>query len=856
MSDEDLHDACAREPIHLLGRVQSHGALLALSSDWRIGHVSTNVDTLLGRPPHEILGLDAADVLGDAFMHQVRNRAHYVLLHKGVERLSRQAIRPNDGEWDVTVHGREGGKGYIIEFERSTSDAEEDPAHLVKVALPRLRAAKDLRRFCRDAARLLQLTTGFQRVMVYRFLPDATGEVFAEALKGPGEPYLGLRYPAGDIPPQARQLYLRKTIRCIADSSDLGVAIVPPADADASPLDLSMACLRSVSPVHLQYLRNMGVAASMSVSIVVDGALWGMFACHHDAPMVLGSSQRDAAQLFGEVFSLMLGSRIEAENRAMEGRVAQLAETFLARAPDGADLPTTLKPLLEELCDAFGAQGAAGMVGDAAWHLGHVPPADELARLRQALNRQSAGQVVATHRIASLLPESSGAVAGVLAIPVSRQPRDYVLFFRDGVAKKVRWAGNPASTVTRGPGDALSPRESFAEWAEVQEGASEHWEGSVVASARQLQVSLLEVALRLTDASDRVRKVVQERQELLIAELNHRVRNLLTLIRGIVHRSRDAANTDLDSYVAMLDTRVRALARAHDLISRRGWGGNSLQSLVTAEAATVDPSDSGGIELRGQDVWLRPEAFATLALVLHELRTNSAKHGALSRPEGGVVLEASFDPAGDLHLHWREHGGPPVSAPASRRGFGSVIIERSIPHELSGRVEIDFHRDGLHVAYVIPAQWVAEEGVAEPVEHHGEAHVPEPFDPPERVLVVEDNLVIAMETEDMLQDLGVPGVDVAASAARAEALLDSGSYDFALLDVNLGSHTSYDLARRLVAEGVPVCFATGYGEAIEVGADLASVPVLCKPYDADTFAASMQTALRRVANDSDDAGTS
>lgn len=627
MSETDLHDECAREPIHLPGRVQSHGALIALSSDWRIRHVSANIETLLGRPPSEILGLEAADVLGDAFMHQVRNKAHYVLLHKGVERLSRQAVRPDDGAWDVTVHGREGGRGYIIELERSTSDAEEDPAHLVKVALSRLRAARSLHRFCRDAARLLQLTTGFQRVMVHRFLPDATAEVFAEALKGPDEPYVGLRYPAGDVPSQAPQLYLRKTIRCIADASDPGVAIVPPTDADAGPIDLSMASLRSVSSVHLQYLRNMGVAASMSVSIVVGGELWGTFVCHHDAPMVPSASQRDAAQLFGEVFSLMLGSRIEAENRAMGARVAEIAEAFLARAPDGADLPATLKPLLEELCDAFGAQGAAGLVGNVQWGLGHAPSTDDVARLRQALHRQRAGQVVATHQIASVLPSPwSSKVAGVMAIPLRRRPGDYVMFFRDEVAETVRWAGNSAS----------------AEWAEVQEGTSEHWEGSVVASARQLQVSLLEVALRLADASDRVRKV----------------------------------------------------------------------------------------------------------------------------------------------------------------------------------------------------------GDAEPTEPHVEADAPASFDPPERALVVEDNPVIALEAEDMLRDLGVPSVDVAASVARAEALLAEGSYGFALLDVNLGSHTSHELARRLVAEGVPVCFATGYGEAIEAGADLASVPVLCKPYDADAFAASLKTALR------------
>jgi two-component sensor histidine kinase/CheY-like chemotaxis protein len=375
----------------------------------------------------------------------------------------------------------------------------------------------------------------------------------------------------------------------------------------------------------------------------------------------------------------------------------------------------------------------------------------------------------------------------------------------------------------------LSPRKSFEAWREVMHGRSLPWTEVEVRTAEALRITLLEVILRLTDSAEKERKEAQERQELLIAELNHRVRNILNLIRGLVAQSRTSAET-VEAFVDVVGSRIQALARAHDQVTRGNWAPGSLRDLVQLEAGAYLGAKADRVVLDGEDVLLEPQAFTTLALVVHELMTNSVKYGALCDSAGRVNVCWERDALDHLVLHWHESDGPPVKAP-SRRGFGTTLIERSIPYELKGEAEVRYELSGLRARFAIPPAYVRAAPATPARPTRPAAPVPDRLTG--TVLVVEDNMIIALEAEEALIALGASAVDTAPSVREALRLIEASPPGRAVLDVNLGGETSVPVARRLAELGIPYAFATGYGESFKIPPDLAAVPVIKKPYVAE-----------------------
>jgi two-component sensor histidine kinase len=426
----------------------------------------------------------------------------------------------------------------------------------------------------------------------------------------------------------------------------------------------------------------------------------------------------------------------------------------------------------------------------------------------------------------------------MLALPISRSPRDYVVLFRQEIVRTVRWAGDPYLPKEFGPnGDRLSPRKSFESWAETVSGRSAPFTPVEQQIAETLRATLIEVVLRMSDEAHAERQQAAERQELLIAELNHRVRNILGLIRGLVRQSRGSA-ASVEEFVGELDGRIHALARAHNQITSDNWGPGSLRTLIETEAAAYLGGKSDRVRTRGPEVLLMPQAFSTMALVLHELVTNSAKYGGLS-DSGHVETSWSIDAGGDLVLDWRESGGPAVQPP-KRQGFGSTIIRRSIPYDLGGEARIDFLVTGLHACFVIPGRHLGERRAPHAPDHPSAA-APTPLATPGgtviagNVLLVEDSLIIAMDAEDILLRLGAERVQTAASVGTAMAEIDAEPPRLAVLDVNLGAETSIPVADRLRAAGIPYIFASGYGEQARMPEAHAEVPMIQKPYTIESI---------------------
>ena len=560
---------------------------------------------------------------------------------------------------DVALHVI--GDTVVIEGEPCVDDPAINAGAMVRGMIARLQQTSELRTFYRVAAREMRAITGFDRVMIYRFDHDGSGEVIAESARAGLESYLGLHYPASDIPRQARILYERNWLRIIPDVNAPPAAIEPQLDSEGHALDLSMSILRSVSPVHVEYLKNMGVAASMSVSILRQGKLWGLLACHHYTPHHVSFARRTAAELFGQMFSLLMESRERDNESASEARAQKLHHQLITVMAAEAIQFESIVTHLDDLADLLACDGIGIWINDRATLKGLAPDEAQFAKLIAFLADRNISEIFARHDIGAEYPPGrafADRAAGMMVVPLSRPARDYLVFFRREIARSVNWAGDPAKPVTSGPeGARLTPRKSFELWRETVSGQSPPWLPVECRIAESLRVSLLEVILRLSDLTETERRRAQERQELLIAELNHRVRNILGLIRGVITQSKDSA-TDVESFTKVLGGRVHALAMAHDQITADNWGPASFRGLINAEAGAYLADKAERVVVSGPDVLIEPQAFTTVALVIHEMITNSAKYGALSDNRGRVEIATALDALGRLTIDWAEHGGP------------------------------------------------------------------------------------------------------------------------------------------------------------------------------------------------------
>jgi len=831
---------CDREPIHIPGSIQPHGAMLVYDASLStVLRHSQNVHEMLGISG-EVNGAPAEAHLGAQLLHTLRNAV------SGAGEGARPALllgqQLGERRFDIAIHRYRSNT--IVEFEPAGSD-NDAPLHLARSMIGRIAQIDSLDKLVQQAARLIRGTLGYDRVMVYRFERDGAGKVISETKRADLESFLGQYFPASDIPKQARELYLRNTIRIISSSSYRPVPVVPVLDLSGEPLDLSYAHLRSVSPIHLEYLRNMGVGASMSISIIADGELWGMIACHHYSPKTLPMSLRVAAEMFGEFLSLHLSalkqkSKLDTATRARAylDRVLQMASQM--------DVAEVLRENLRDFGRLVPNDGIGLYIGGEWTGFGATPAANEIPALAQFIGRVSEGRVWGTHLLSKAFPEAEAyyqIASGVLAIPLSQTPRDYLFFFRKELVQTLNWAGNPEKTYEVGPmGDRLTPRKSFAIWKETVHRQAEPWSEADREIAEAARASLVEVVLRHNEMLAEERAKADVRQRMLNEELNHRVKNILSVIKALVGQPVQEGRS-LEDYVATLRGRIQALAFAHDQVVR-GDGGGALSELISAE---LSPYRSGttAIVLDGPPVWIDARAFSVMALVLHELATNAAKYGALSVTGGRLDIRWSMLTSGDCQIEWKESGGPPVTPPR-REGFGTALLDRSVPYDLGGASKVTYAPDGLEARFRLPARHVRLDNVV--ALRNSQMDVPQrradavPLS--SRILLVEDQMLIAMDVEAMLNERGYETVITTNSAEDAHRLIKAHKPDLAILDVNLGGGTSIRVAEELKRLGVPFIFATGYGDAGMVPESLREMPIVKKPYDIGAVLQALEQARR------------
>ena len=504
---------CADEPIAIPGAIQPHGALLALTEpDLTVAVASVNAAGLFGRPAVGTLAdlLDAADL----------ERVHAALADPSG--LDPVRVQLRGVGVDLVMHRADGL--LITEWEPVPGAEAADPVwhRRLPAVLQRLSAAPTLEELTAVLARDVRGLTGYDRVMIYRFDPEWNGEVIAEDRRPDLEPFLGLRYPASDIPAQARALYATNWMRIIPDATYTRVPLDPPANPlTGRPLDLSGAMLRSVSPVHLEYLANMGVVSSMSISLIDRGVLWGLIACHHYSGAHRPSYiDRTAAEFLGRTASLLLYSTVAA------GEQSGVVETANRQAHLAAAValnPRAIAAALTEgdatALDLLPAAGAAVRINGQLHLLGTTPPADRLVPLVRAV--LAAGDT-ATDSASRLVPEAAdlaGTASGVLAVEVGGGREDFLAWFRPETLREVTWGGNPyeSKTAQTPAGPRLSPRRSFDSWSETVRQTSRPWRPHEVAAAQALAGAVTAAALSRVTEDNRLASTLQ--RTLLMEEL-------------------------------------------------------------------------------------------------------------------------------------------------------------------------------------------------------------------------------------------------------------------------------------------------------------------------------------------------
>ncbi len=484
---------CASEPISFISTVQAHSCILACrESDWEVLQVSENSQTHLGHPAADLTGQGLHKFLPDDAFASI-----LMATTRGGEYMAANPVRirlPLDGRvnWLNCLIYRQEGQ-YILEFEPFDEDTVNYAMQRsISEAIQRIQQCESLQSVLQASAEEVKRITGYDRVMIYRFDEDGHGTVLSEAKELQLEAFLGLRFPASDVPAQARALFMKNPARIITDVLATPALLQPYlSPLTGQPLDQTHCAGRGVSPIHLEYLNNMGVRASMSIAITSEGKLWGLIACHHYSPKLTGHFKRHTAWFMGQLISTHIGMQTVMAYRQSVMQASLVKSKLFEQMAANWDLYEGLTATDTNMLDLVHCGGAAIYHESRITLLGNTPTKEQLLGLLYWMDRQVVMLVYHTHELAKYYPpanEFKQVAAGVLAVRLSNVPGDYLLWFRPEVTQTVHWAGNSEKAVTMQDGQVrLSPRQSFEIWSQLESGTSQPWQPYEVETAMALR---------------------------------------------------------------------------------------------------------------------------------------------------------------------------------------------------------------------------------------------------------------------------------------------------------------------------------------------------------------------------------
>lgn len=506
LAEVDLTN-CDREPIHISGQIQPHGVLLVVREpQLEILQVSENTQDLLGFDAKSAIGQDLSLLLDQTQLEKLKACLQNENL-KTVNPIKLSVKKAGKSlEFDCILHRGEGV--LIVELELATTRENLSVFsfyHSIRSTVSQIQSAKNLKELCQLTVEEVRKISGFDRVMVYQFDPEGNGAVIAEDKTENLSPFLGLNYPSTDIPKQARKLYSLNWLRLVPDINYQPVPLVSSNNPVTNgPVDLSFSVLRSVSPIHIEYLHNMGVAASMSISLMKDQKLWGLIACHNYTPKYLNYEVRAACEFIGQVMSLELQSKEGNEDYDYKLHLKSIQTKIFEDISTSENLSEVLVKCQHNLLEAVNAQGAAIVFGDNCYRVGQTPPGESLKYLTKWVQKNLTKEIFYTDSLTKLYPEAEefkDTASGCLAIAISQIHKIYVFWFRPEVIKTVNWAGNPKKLVQidADGSQRISPRQSFELWKENVSCQSLPWKQCEIDAALELKKAMINIVLRQAD---------------------------------------------------------------------------------------------------------------------------------------------------------------------------------------------------------------------------------------------------------------------------------------------------------------------------------------------------------------------
>ena len=627
-----LTSECEKEPIHIPGRIQPFGVLMTADPDTLVIHnLSENCLKLWDRHSFALLGRGLNEFLSEnAFAELRAYLASPSLEEQPPLRITLTFDEFIKREWEMRAHRRQG----ILYLEWEVADSgkaafDHDGFPIcVRHAVRALQTADSLQALCDRAAEQVQQLTGFDRVMVYRFDEDWHGEVISEACRNGMDSYMGLHFPASDIPPQARAIFTQNCLRMIPDVDYTPARIHPGKVPDSGePLDLSTAMLRSVSPVHIEYLKNMGVKASLTISLIKDEKLWGLIACHHASPLKVHTESRMAAELIGDLVSSQLAIKEESELRAQRAELEQSVASLLIRLENAGELAPALHAHASELQRFGAADGGVAVFYENEWSMaGKTPSVAEMENLLRWTAEQFPGHsLFHTACLSRDYPPADAyreTASGLMAMVITRAQHEGILWFRPEVIASVTWAGEPQKAVRQnGEGTSLHPRHSFAAWKQTVTGTATPWKQIEIDAAERLRNGIIALALKQEylkeqAAKERAERLSREKDE-MVTMVSHDLKTPLNVISLSLDFIQRYHPSDAPPVQRMMDRGVRAVK--------------------TMESLVVNVLDVAKIEAGTLDVTFKPENAIELIKEMVEMSSPLAE-------KKGVQLATVLEP--------------------------------------------------------------------------------------------------------------------------------------------------------------------------------------------------------------------
>lgn len=697
--------ACDREPIHIPGSIQPYGILLV--ADAATFKVTGGAGDVEGRLAANWLDATLPELLGQDVRSKLASFPDAVTIALDEVHTSSQSLNAIAHRVDDRL---------VVELEPVLTESLSavEILSFLESASGTLERAANLAELSERAAVAFRGLTGFERVMIYRFLDDDAGVVMAEDRAPNLGTFLNHHFPASDIPRQARALYVRNRVRAIPDVN-YAPAPLRPASADLAALDLSDVGMRSVSPIHIQYLKNMGVEASASVSIVKDGLLWGLIACHNSRPKELDIGTRMACRALAGGLSRQIRAKEEAENYRDRIRLRSTEDAVVARLDSDIALEAFFAATGTELCRMLAADGFAVVQGGDLYSTGSCPERADLRAIADWVRVRAAAKPYATHHLAAAFPEAraySDRASGLLAATMSTEEPTILMWFRAEQIEVVNWAGNPHKAVAVEPGATLSPRSSFAAWSETVRERANPWTLAEIEAANRLKSTMFAARQnrRIRELNRELTSSIADKESLLLQkdyllkEVNHRVQNSIQLVSAFLGlQGRAAKNEELSGHLAEAQRRLSAVALVH----RRLYSDSRVDAVDLArylDELCTEMQDTMGEEWRDKmSLTLAPILISTdravnVGLILTELVINANKYAYGGK--AGPISIALEQHRNRFLLIVADRG---VGKSRTRQGFGTRMLNAMVDR-LAGTIEDTSNDPGLRVVVTAPIQ--------------------------------------------------------------------------------------------------------------------------------------------------------